>query len=199
MIRQFVNGIVGLKISSFIFLALFFFLSCNKSEKPPNIILIVTDDLGYSDLGCYGSKIETPNIDNLAKNGVYFSSFYNGARCCPSRASLLTGLYAHQAGIGHMTEDSGLPAYSGDLSQNAVTIAEVLKQAGYYTAMSGKWHVTKYTNADGPKNNWPLQRGFDRFYGSLPGHGSFFDPFGLVEGNTMIKADSDFYYTEKIT
>ena len=182
-----------------LFLLLIIVYSCNNAVKMPNIILMVTDDLGYSDLGCYGSKIETPNIDKLAKNGIRFSTFYNGARCCPSRASLLTGLYAHQAGIGHMTEDRGLPAYSGDISDNAVTIAEVLKEEDYFTAMAGKWHITKHTKADDPKSNWPLQRGFDRFYGTLPGHGSFFDPFGLVEGNTMIKADSDFYYTEKIT
>ena len=173
--------------------------SCTSEKKAPNILLVVTDDLGYSDLGCFGSQIETPNIDKLASNGVVFSQFYNGARCCPSRASLLTGLYAHQAGIGHMTEDRGTPAYSGDLSNNAVTIAEVLQEAGYFTAMAGKWHITLNTSADGSKANWPLQRGFDRFYGTLPGHGSFYDPAGLIDGNTPIKAAGDFYYTEKIT
>ncbi|MCD6355366.1 MAG: arylsulfatase [Prolixibacteraceae bacterium] len=188
----------------FTFILIMFIQSCGiqgeeKDEKRLNILLIVTDDLGYSDLGFYGSKIETPNINSLAENGIAFSQFYNGARCCPSRASLLTGLYAHQAGIGHMTEDRGLPAYSGDLSKNAVTIAEVLKAAGYYTAMTGKWHVTKNTKPESPKDNWPLQRGFDRFYGTLPGHGSLYDPAGLVDGNKMIKADGDFYYTEKIT
>ena len=187
-----------------IFISFLFICSCNNKqeetrETPPNILLIVTDDLGYSDLGFYGSKIETPNINSLAENGVAFSQFYNGTRCCPSRASLLTGLYAHQAGIGHMTEDRGLPSYSGDLSKNAVTIAEVLKESGYYTAMTGKWHVTKNTKSDSPKDNWPLQRGFNRFYGTLPGHGSLYDPAGLVDGNEMIKAEGDFYYTEKIT
>jgi len=187
-----------------IFILIMIIYSCGiqrkeKDEKRPNILLIVTDDLGYSDLGFYGSKIKTPNINSLAENGIAFSQFYNGTRCCPSRASLLTGLYAHQAGIGQMTEDRGLPAYSGDLSKNAVTIAEVLKEAGYYTAMTGKWHVIKNTNPESPKDNWPLQRGFDRFYGTLPGHGSLYDPAGLVDGNKMIKADGDFYYTEKIT
>ncbi|TKG94059.1 arylsulfatase [Puteibacter caeruleilacunae] len=173
--------------------------SCTKEEKAPNILLVVTDDLGYSDLGYFGSQIETPNIDQLANNGIVFSQFYNGARCCPSRASLLTGLYAHQAGIGHMTEDRGTPAYAGDLSSNAVTIAEVLNQNGYFTAMAGKWHVTCNTSEEGSNKNWPLQRGFDRFYGTLPGHGSFYDPAGLFDGNTPIKAEGDFYYTEKIT
>lgn len=191
---------IGLRILSGLVLLVLF--SCktetHKIEKP-NILLIVTDDLGYSDLGFYGSKIETPNINLLAENGVAFSQFYNGTRCCPSRASLLTGLYAHQAGIGHMTEDRGLPSYSGDLSKNVVTIAEVLKESGYYTAMAGKWHITKNTKADSPKDNWPLQRGFNRFYGTLPGHGSLYDPAGLVDGNELIKAEGDFYYTEKIT
>jgi len=193
------------KRTNYIFSVLFFLsFSCTvvqnvETQKPPNVILIVTDDLGYSDLGFYGSKIETPNIDALAENGVAFSQFYNGARCCPSRASLLTGLYAHQAGIGHMTEDRGVQTYSGDLSKNATTIAEVLKNAGYFTAMTGKWHVTKNTKAGATKDNWPMQRGFDRFYGTLPGHGSLYDPAGLVDGNKMIKADGDFYYTEKIT
>ncbi len=95
------------------------------------------DDLGFSDIGCYGGEIETPNLDRLAANGIRFTQFYNGARCCPTRASLLTGLYAHQTGVGHMMNDYGLPSYRGDLNQQCVTIAEVLKTAGYTTLMSG--------------------------------------------------------------
>jgi arylsulfatase len=107
----------------------------------PNIIVILVDDMGFSDIGCYGSEIPTPNIDKLAANGLRFTQFYNTGRCCPTRASILTGLYPHQAGVGHMTEDGGVPGYSGHLNDRCVTIAEVLGGAGYFTAMSGKWHV----------------------------------------------------------
>ena len=106
-------------------------LSTNRTvPEQPNIILIMADDMGYSDLGCYGSEISTPNIDALAGDGIRFTNFYNAGRCCPTRASLLTGLHPHQTGIGHMTRDLDMPAYRGDLNQNCVTIAEVLKSAG---------------------------------------------------------------------
>ena len=176
----------------------------------PNIILIMTDDVGYSDIGCYGSEIQTPTLDSLAKDGLRFTQFYNTARCCPTRASLLTGLYAHQAGIGHMVDDWSTKvgeAYAGDLSKKAVTIAEALRSAGYATYMTGKWHVTKKTKPenDEDKHNWPLQRGFDRFYGTIHGAGSFFDPNTLVRDNAFISpfADaeyqpSEFYYTDAI-
>src|SRR5690606_34917210 len=111
------------------------------AAKQPNILLIMCDDVGFSDLGCYGSEIPTPNLDELAHNGVRFTQFYNMARCCPSRASLLTGLYPHQAGIGHMLKGDQLTGYSNRLSSDSVTIAEVLKEAGYKTYMTGKWHV----------------------------------------------------------
>ncbi len=122
-------------------------ISCGGPSEPtfgsrPNIIVMMADDMGFSDLGCYGGEITTPNIDRLAGNGVRFTQFYNTARCCPTRASLLTGLYQHQAGVGHMVSDYGLPAYRGDLNQSCVTMAEALKPAGYKTLMSGKWHVT---------------------------------------------------------
>ena len=118
----------------------------NLSDRP-NFVLILADDMGYSDLGCYGSEINTPNIDSLANTGVRFSQMYNSARCCPSRASLLTGLNPHQAGIGHMVSTFGRPneinhpSYQGYLNENCATIAEVLKGSGYTTLMSGKWHV----------------------------------------------------------
>jgi arylsulfatase len=174
----------------------------------PNIILIMSDDMGYSDLGCYGGEIDTPNLDSLAKNGVRFTQFYNTARCCPTRASLLTGLYPHQAGIGHMMDDKGLDGYRGELSTRAVTIAEALKPAGYRSYIAGKWHVTQKVAPDDPKDksNWPLQRGFDRFYGTIHGAGSFFDPNTLTRDNTFVSpfADPDyqpaeFYYTDAIT
>ena len=112
-----------------------------RGEAKPNIIVILVDDMGFADLSCYGSEIPTPNLDALAKNGVRFRQFYNTGRCCPTRAALLTGLYSHQAGVGHMTDDKGLPGYSGRLNDQCVTMAEVLKPAGYFTAMTGKWHV----------------------------------------------------------
>jgi len=137
----------------------------------PNIVVILADDLGFSDVGCYGSEIHTPNIDRLAAQGVKVTELYNSARSCPSRASLLTGLYPHQTGLGHM--DGKTPAwpagYSGFRSESDnVTIPEVMRAAGYYTAMSGKWHLGR--NAD------PVKRGFEDFYGMLGGFGSFWDP-----------------------
>ena len=133
-----------------------------KKPAPPNILLILADDLGYSDLGCYGGEIKTPNLDALAAHGLRLTQFYNCSRCCPSRASLLTGLYPHQAGIGAMTADEGLPGYRGSLQPHCVTIAQVLKTAGYRTAMAGKWHVGD--------NQPPTVRGFDDFYGFVRGY-----------------------------
>jgi arylsulfatase A-like enzyme len=149
-------------------------------------------------------------LDALAQQGVRFTQFYNTARCCPTRAALLTGLYSHQAGIGHMMDDRSASvgdAYSGELSKRAVTIAEALKSSGYATYMTGKWHVTKATNpkTDAEKHNWPLQRGFDRFYGTIHGAGSFYDPNSLVRDNELISPyndseyqPSEFYYTDAI-
>jgi len=173
----------------------------------PNIILIMSDDMGYSDIGCYGGEIKTPNLDALASNGLRFTQFYNTARCCPTRASLLTGLYPHQAGIGHMTSDYGLPQYQGFLNQECLTIAEALKPAGYRTYMSGKWHVTPKVRADDAKDNWPRQRGFDKFFGTIHGAGSFFDPNSLTRDNTQITPENDpgyqpdgtWYYTDAIS
>ncbi len=175
----------------------------------PNIILIMADDMGYSDIGCYGGEINTPNLDKLAANGLRFTQFYNTARCCPTRATLLSGLYAHQAGVGHMMGNYGLPQYQGELNRNCVTIAEALRPAGYRTYMSGKWHVTPYEAGEIAKpdtSNWPLQRGFDRFYGTIHGAGSFFDPNSLTRDNQYITPDNDpdykpetYYYTEAIS
>jgi arylsulfatase A-like enzyme len=172
----------------------------------PNIIIILSDDMGYSDLGCYGGEIQTPNLDRLAKKGVRFTQFYNTARCCPTRAALLTGLYSHQTGIGHMVADSGFESYRGDLNNRCVTIAEALKPAGYRTYAVGKWHVTKHIAPEGPKYNWPLQRGFDRYYGTLVGAGSFYDPGALTRDNTAISPFADpeykpaqYYYTDALS
>lgn len=167
----------------------------------PNIIVIMADDLGYSDIGCYGSEIRTPNLDKLAAGGVKFTQFYNAARCCPSRASLLTGVYPHQAGMGGMvTKDvdhSSERPYQGWLSRETVTVAEVLRTAGYRTYMSGKWHVGE------ERPDWPLQRGFDQYFGLISGANSYYrllpgrlilennEPYDLPEGFYMTDAISD--------
>jgi len=177
-----------------------------QAADRPNIVLIMADDMGYTDIGCYGSEIETPVLDRLAGNGLRFTQFYNTSRCCPTRASLLTGLYSHQAGIGLMTGDRGYEAYRGDLNRRCVTLAESLGLAGYQNYMSGKWHVTRHTGPKADQSNWPLQRGFDRFYGTITGAGSFFDPATLCRGNQYITPVNDpgyqpesFYYTDAIS
>lgn len=134
-----------------------------SAVEKPNIVVILVDDMGFADLGCYGSEIPTPNLDALAKNGLRFTQFYNTGRCCPTRASLLTGLYSHQAGIGHMTDDKGVPGYRGRLNDSCVTIAEVLRPAGYFTAMTGKWHVGQNLGVT------PWGRGFDRSLNAAAG------------------------------
>jgi len=165
----------------------------------PNIVLILADDLGYSDIGCFGGEIETPNIDRLATNGLRFTHFYNAARCCPSRASLLTGLYPHQTGVGDMMRDHGLPGYHGDLNQSCVTIAEVLRTVGYRCYMAGKWHVTRFLPPKGSSHNWPIQRGFERCYAMITGAGSYFWPDTLVQDNIPIEVPAgSFYFTEVI-
>jgi arylsulfatase len=140
------------------------------SAERPNIVIILADDLGYSDLGCYGGEIATPNLDRLAAGGLRFTQFYNTGRCCPTRASLLTGLYPHQTGVGDMEPDLGNPAYQGFLNEHCVTIAEVLRAHGYRTLMAGKWNVG-YT-----RPHWPVDRGFDHSFGLLRGASDYFDP-----------------------
>ncbi|MEO7298722.1 MAG: arylsulfatase [Verrucomicrobiota bacterium] len=178
----------------------------NAAERP-NILLIMSDDMGFSDLGCYGSGIETPNLDRLAKGGVRFTQFYNMGRCCPTRASLLTGLYPHQAGVGHMMTDSGHEGYRGNLSHNCATIAEVMRADGYSTMMCGKWHLTRFVAPKADKSNWPMQRGFEKFYGTINGGGSYYDPTSLCRQNTYITPENDpeykpkekFYYTDALS
>jgi arylsulfatase A-like enzyme len=190
-------------------LALFLLSAGGLEAAPgsrPNILLILADDMGFSDIGCYGGEIQTPNLDALARSGLRFTQFYNTGRCCLTRACLLTGLYPHQAGIGHMMADKGREGYRGNLNRECVTIAEALKPAGYATYAVGKWHVTRHNAPDGPKFNWPLQRGFDRFYGTIHGAGSYYDPNTLVRDNTMISPAADpeyepaqYYYTHAIS
>ncbi|MEX0761507.1 MAG: arylsulfatase [Dehalococcoidia bacterium] len=178
------------------------------AESPPNIILILADDMGFSDIGCYGAEIRTPNLDKLAASGLRFTQMYNTARCCPSRASLLTGLYSHQAGVGHMVKNTGHSAYQGYLNDSCATVAEVLGAGGYRTLMSGKWHVggdydmlhPNTWGAGEPGHPTPTQRGFGTFYGTLQGAGSFFNPPTLMDGESFTSAESDdFYYTDAIT
>lgn len=138
-------------------------------KKKPNIVIILADDMGYSDIGCFGSEIETPQLDGLAKEGLRMTQFYNAARCCPTRAALLTGVYQHQAGVGHMVNERPIPAYRGYLAENCVTIAEALKEGGYQTYMAGKWHVGE------KRPHWPLDRGFDHYFGLINGANSYFE------------------------
>jgi len=156
-------------------------LSLVAQKKPastkPNIVLILADDLGYSDIGSFGSEIKTPNLDKLAKEGIKFTQFYNAGRCCPSRAALITGLYPHQAGVGDMLQKDELPAYDTHLNFSSVTLAEVAKQAGYHTIISGKWHVGNDSAF------WPNQRGFDNQYFSNNTTGHY---FGIAKGRKYI-------------
>jgi arylsulfatase len=196
----------------FLFLSLLILLgasSCNteQSTQQPNIILILADDMGYSDLGCFGSEILTPNLDRLAKEGMIMTQFYNAARCCPTRASLLTGLYPHQAGMGDMVEgrlapdSSFLPAYQGYLSESCVTLAEVLKDAGYHTMMSGKWHVGDEAR------HWPHARGFEENYALIHGATNYFtlEPWFndeqeilVLDGTDTVVPGEDYYLTREI-
>ncbi len=171
------------------------------SATPPNIVIILADDMGFSDIGCYGGEIPTPNIDALANNGLRFTQFYNSARCSTTRAALLTGLFQHQTGMGILGEDpqqrapdDAAPGYVRHLNANCVTIAEVLKGIGYRTSMSGKWHLGYHD-----QETWPLQRGFDRYYGILSGASSYLrprHPRGLTINNEPLPPpDEPEYYT----
>ena len=149
----------------------------------------MADDMGWSDIGCYGSEIETPNLDRLAKNGLRFTQFYNTGRCCPTRASLLTGTYPHQAGIGHMMNDTGLPGYTGDLGSNVQTIAEVLSPAKYSTYLSGKWHVTPKIHPGSSQHNWALgSAGLIGFMALFMEQVVFSIPILLTRDNTLISS-----------
>ncbi len=179
-----------------------------SADSRPNIVLILADDMGFSDIGCFGSEILTPNLDRLGREGVRFTQMYNCARCCPSRASLLTGLHPHQAGIGHMGGNLGDPAYLGRLSDSSVTIAETLGAAGYSTIMAGKWHIGGDYDALRPEtwrvrdeqHPWPLDRGFDHFYGTLEGWSNYFNPHTLTHDDETIQAEGDsYYYTDAIS
>lgn len=183
----------------------------SRGARRPNVVLVMADDLGFSDVGAYGGEIRTPHVDRLAAEGLRFSQFYNCARCVPTRGALLTGLYPHQAGVGHMLRPV-MPGYEGELSRRAVTLAEALRPAGYATGMSGKWHLSHLHirgkdqldfRSGAPwwdtKETWPVARGFDEFYGTIAGVENFFDPFSLVHGETLTRPKSaDYYYTDAV-
>jgi arylsulfatase len=178
------------------------------AQERPNIVVILADDLGYSDLSCYGSEIATPNLDRLAQQGVRFTDFYNAARCCPSRATLMTGLYQHQAGVGAMIDNyakwiraaADRPSYTDHLSKQTPTIAELLKQAGYRTMMVGKWHL-----GDEP-DQWPAARGFDRSFALIPGAMNYWggesdgprSPMAL-DGEKFVPPQDGFFATDAFT
>ena len=187
--------------------------AAQEADSRPNIMLIVVDDMGYSDLECFGGEVESPNLTGLAENGVRFTQFFNSGRSCPSRAQLLTGCYAQTVGITGM----GL-----SLTKDCVTIPEVLRQSGYHTAMSGKWHLSLTqgigNNADqmawlshqntfnnrpfAPLDTYPCNRGFDEHWGTIWGVVNHFDPFSLVHNEEPIYTDAipeDFYSTDFIT
>ncbi|WP_281636205.1 arylsulfatase [Flavobacterium marginilacus] len=178
-------------------------MQLSAQKKQPNIIVILADDLGFSDIGAFGSEIKTPNLNKLAKNGLILNQFYNAGRCCPSRASLLTGLYSHQAGIGDMVQDKGFPAYQGYLNEHCITIGQALQQAGYTTIVSGKWHVGLVPSA------WAVNRGFDDSFTLQNNGSSYFNSEPLyndgrkvtfLKGDKeIIRTDSSTYLTQEIT
>jgi arylsulfatase A-like enzyme len=173
----------------------------------PNILLILSDDMGYSDIGAYGGEIRTPVLDQLCDEGWQFTQAYNAARCCPTRASLLTGLYPHQTGVGGMLFPTEHPGYSEHVADDSIQLAEILKAHGYGTYMTGKWHLAPRTHdAKRDIDYWPTRRGFDRFYGTIAGYGSFWDPATLYRDETALSAFNDtqyqperYYYTDAIT
>lgn len=194
-------------IYPYLALAVLFF-SCDSKEKiseekksKPNIVLIMADDMGFSDIGSYGGEVQTPNLDKLSNEGLRYTQFYNNARCCPTRASLMTGVYPHQAGMGWMTAaDLGTPEYQGELNDESVTIAEVLKSANYGTYMAGKWHLSRVRNIRaGIKDNWPKQRGFDRFFGIVDGASNYFTPFVFSDNKKYKAPEEDFYFTHAVS
>jgi arylsulfatase len=174
-------------------------------EDAPNVIVMMCDDLGYADLGCYGSEIDTPNLDTLAARSRQLTNFHVTPMCSPTRAALLTGLNPHDAGVGHVAHsDVGFPGYAMELTEHSATLAEVFRANGYSTFMVGKWHLAKDSNvnAAGPNHSWPLQRGFDRFYGFLDAFTNFHQPHRLVEDNHLVDVDrypDDYYLTDDLT
>ncbi|MBM3674805.1 MAG: arylsulfatase [Actinobacteria bacterium] len=175
-------------------------------EGAPNIVVMLADDLGFADLGCYGSEIDTPNLDRLAGLGVRYTSFHVAPMCSPTRAALLTGVDPHRAGLGTVAHvDPGFPGYASELAPDVATIAEILRdRAGYATMAVGKWHLAKDSDgsAGGSKRSWPCQRGFDRYYGVIDAFTNLHHPHRIVEDNHQVEVDryeDDYYFTDDIT
>jgi arylsulfatase len=163
-----------------------------RREGAPNIVVVMCDDLGYADLGCYGSEIPTPNVDRLAADGLRFTDYHATPMCSPTRAALMTGLEPHRAGVGHVAHsDPGFPGYAMELTPLAPTLPELLRGVGYQTLMVGKWHLTKdsQVNDAGDRSSWPLQKGFDRYYGFLDAFTNFHHPHRLIEDNHAVPVD----------
>ena len=174
-------------------------------EGAPNIIFVLADDVGFADLGCFGAEIRTPNLDRMAAEGVRFSNFHVNPMCSPTRASLLTGINCHAAGMGHIAQDDpGFPGYRAELGSNVATAAEILRDHGYATLMVGKWHLCRDAamSAGGPIDSWPLQRGFDRFYGILEAFTNLHQPHRLVRDNHVVPNDrypDGYFLTDDLT
>lgn len=177
-----------------------------RRHRRPNVVVILCDDLGFSDIGFFGSEIDTPNIDALAARGAPMVNFHSTPLCSPSRAALITGLNHHEAGVGNLAHaDCGFPGYRGQLEDNVATAAEVFRNNGYRTLMAGKWHLSRpddHSDA-GDRANWPLQRGFDRFYGFMEsGLTNLHEPNLLHEDNHAIEVEQypeGYYFTDDIT
>ncbi|MEZ5178327.1 MAG: arylsulfatase [Acidimicrobiales bacterium] len=171
----------------------------------PNIVVVLADDLGFADLGCYGSEIPTPNLDRLAAGGLQFTNFHVTPMCSPTRAALLTGVNPHRAGAGHVANsDPGFPGYAAELADDVATAAEVFRDAGYHTIAIGKWHLTKDSDLSdaGPRHSWPCQRGFDRYYGVLDAFTNLHHPHRLVEDNHTVELDQypdGYFVTDDLT
>ncbi|MDG2427088.1 MAG: arylsulfatase [Acidimicrobiales bacterium] len=174
-------------------------------DGAPNVLIVLVDDLGYSDVGCFGSEIETPHVDRLAAEGIRYANFHVNPMCSPTRASLLTGLNHHLAGVGTVCNmQPGFPGYSASIRHDALTMGEVLGGAGWTSLMVGKWHLCpdSETTEAGPRTGWPLQNGFDRFYGILEGMTNFHQPHRLYEDNHALDIDNypeDYYFTDDLT
>ncbi len=179
----------------------------HKSAGPsaPNVIVMLCDDLGYSDVGCYGSEIPTPNLDRIAAEGLRYTDFHSTPMCSPTRAALLTGLEPHRAGLGYVAHaDAGFPGYAMELTDLVPTLPELLRENGYQTLMVGKWHLTKDSeqNDAGDKSSWPLQKGFDRYYGFLDAFTNLHQPHRLFEDNHALRTDDypeDYFLTDDLT
>jgi arylsulfatase A-like enzyme len=174
-------------------------------EGAPNIVVVLVDDLGYADLGCYGSEIPTPHVDALAARGVRYTNFHSTPMCSPTRAAFLSGMEPHLAGVGTVAHaDPGFPGYAMELAEDVATLPETLRSAGYATYMVGKWHLSKDADQSdaGPRHSWPCQKGFDRFYGILDAFTNLHHPHRLVEDNHAVEVDTypdDYYFTDDIT